>query len=294
MPRTLLLANPENRRAASFLLAAQARNLDTTVVPWLDALREPARLIDALHPPSLLRVESPGENFDVERALLAWGAPDHPRRPRLRARLPAPRHLRRRGPAARPRPRPHPPPPTMVRRPLALLGPPRRRPARLPRRPPHEHTPRPRPHDRQAPLPRTPPRARRRGPPRPPAHLVLRRARGADGNPRLGPRLRQALLRLLRLGRRRLLPAPRPRQRLHLGPARPRRARRPPLQRPARPTLRTPRRHPRHHRRAVPRGRPRRAVAPQDAARPPAPSTCASSPSPDNPHTASCASDTAP
>ena len=77
MPRTLLLANPENRRAASFLLAAQARNLDTTVLPWLDALHEPARLVDALHTHALLRVESPGENFDVERALLAWGAPDH-------------------------------------------------------------------------------------------------------------------------------------------------------------------------------------------------------------------------
>lgn len=72
--RPVLVANPENRRAAFFQAAlARAGLPPATVVPWLALLRGEADLAAAIEPGSLVRFESPGEDDDVERALIALG-----------------------------------------------------------------------------------------------------------------------------------------------------------------------------------------------------------------------------
>lgn len=80
--RLVVLGNPENRRVHLFADAYHAAGgRDLAVVPWADFLREPKTLRTALSGgASTLRIESPGENFEVERALLALGArePDDP------------------------------------------------------------------------------------------------------------------------------------------------------------------------------------------------------------------------
>lgn len=62
------VGNPENRRVAGFLAAAEASGVDVEVLSWRDLLRgmTPA--------PGLVRVDSPGENQEVRRALLERGA----------------------------------------------------------------------------------------------------------------------------------------------------------------------------------------------------------------------------
>lgn len=71
----LLLANPENRRAAFFQAALRAAGAPPArVVPWLAFLRGEVDLSAMLVPGTLLRIESPGEDAAVERELIARGA----------------------------------------------------------------------------------------------------------------------------------------------------------------------------------------------------------------------------
>lgn len=72
----VLLGNPENRRVGLFqqALAAQGQP-PARVVAWLDFLREPGLLAEAAGAEALFRIDSPGESFEVERALLRLGCP---------------------------------------------------------------------------------------------------------------------------------------------------------------------------------------------------------------------------
>lgn len=70
----VLLGNAENRRVGLFQQALQAQGQPPArVVAWLDFLREPQRLAEAAGDEALFRIDSPGENFEVERALLGLG-----------------------------------------------------------------------------------------------------------------------------------------------------------------------------------------------------------------------------
>jgi len=70
----LLIGNPENRRVELFQAAlVRAGETPARVLPWLDLLQDPRRIEAELAPGTLVRIESPGENFEVERRLLALG-----------------------------------------------------------------------------------------------------------------------------------------------------------------------------------------------------------------------------
>lgn len=71
----LVLGNPGNRRLEAFRQAAGRAGLPPPrVLAWRDFLAAPARLGEALATARELRIESPGEDFAVTRALLARGA----------------------------------------------------------------------------------------------------------------------------------------------------------------------------------------------------------------------------
>ena len=71
--RHLLLANPENRRVTHFQQALQKQELQPAeVLSWTDFLADPSILSERLDD-HVLRIESPGENHQVERALIARG-----------------------------------------------------------------------------------------------------------------------------------------------------------------------------------------------------------------------------
>jgi hypothetical protein len=73
-PRLVILGNPENRRVQLFQQALVRRGLRCAeVLSWLDFLRAPDALERVARPGDWVRVDSPGENFEVERALLRWG-----------------------------------------------------------------------------------------------------------------------------------------------------------------------------------------------------------------------------
>jgi len=68
-----IIGNPENRRVTYFMDAARRLGVPTPqVVSWLDCLRHPspAQICDA----DLIRIDSPGENFEVEVELVGRGA----------------------------------------------------------------------------------------------------------------------------------------------------------------------------------------------------------------------------
>ncbi|MER6347357.1 STM4014 family protein [Streptomyces sp. NPDC001532] len=66
-PRFAVVGNPENRRVALFAEAVRAAGLPAPrVVPWLEVLRAGGAEFDA---PEIVRVDSPGENADVDRLL---------------------------------------------------------------------------------------------------------------------------------------------------------------------------------------------------------------------------------
>lgn len=74
--RVVALGNPEGARIG-YVQQALARlgRPPAEVVPWLAFLRDPARLGEALAgEPSLLRIESCGQDWSVERELIAQGA----------------------------------------------------------------------------------------------------------------------------------------------------------------------------------------------------------------------------
>lgn len=70
----VLIGNAENRRVAFFQEALRRQKLaPATVVPWLDVIGERVDWPKLLSNQTALRLESPGENFDVEKALIATG-----------------------------------------------------------------------------------------------------------------------------------------------------------------------------------------------------------------------------
>ncbi|MFG2639920.1 STM4014 family protein [Streptomyces sp. NPDC048370] len=65
-PRLVVVGNPDNRRVGYFRDAVRAAGLpEARVEPWLDVLRGGGRF----HPGETVRLESPGEDADVERLL---------------------------------------------------------------------------------------------------------------------------------------------------------------------------------------------------------------------------------
>ena len=75
--RLIVLGNPENRRVQLFTDAVARRGRGRIeVVAWLDFLKNTNALMSRLAPGAVLRIESPGENFEVERALLILGYDD--------------------------------------------------------------------------------------------------------------------------------------------------------------------------------------------------------------------------
>jgi hypothetical protein len=74
-PRFVIVGNPENRRVLQFCVAVAASGLPAPwVVPWLEVARLGERAFEVVpQGPALLRVDSFGESFEVERALLRRG-----------------------------------------------------------------------------------------------------------------------------------------------------------------------------------------------------------------------------
>lgn len=76
-PPFLLIGNAENRRVTLFQEALARQGLPPAhVVPWVEFLSNPARLADLPDTEALVRIDSAGESWEVEKALLARGYPD--------------------------------------------------------------------------------------------------------------------------------------------------------------------------------------------------------------------------
>ena len=74
MTRFIVIGNPANRRVTLFADALREAGLPPPeVVPWLELLRSPGRLGELDAGPALVRIDSYGEDFAVERELLARG-----------------------------------------------------------------------------------------------------------------------------------------------------------------------------------------------------------------------------
>lgn len=70
-----IIGNPGNRRVALFQEALRSSRLASAqVIPWQNVLIQDGFLADRLYPDSVVRIDSPGEDFDVERLVLARGA----------------------------------------------------------------------------------------------------------------------------------------------------------------------------------------------------------------------------
>ncbi|QDU93372.1 STM4014 family protein [Lignipirellula cremea] len=75
MTEGIVVGNPENRRVALFLAAAEAAGCSRPrVLSWQAILDGSASLEEWVTPDTTVRLESPGENFAVERELIARGA----------------------------------------------------------------------------------------------------------------------------------------------------------------------------------------------------------------------------
>lgn len=73
--RFVAIGNPDNRRMAFFRDAVVRAGLSPpTILSYVDLLAGRAQLCDHLAPGAILRIESPGEDWEVERALLRVGA----------------------------------------------------------------------------------------------------------------------------------------------------------------------------------------------------------------------------
>jgi hypothetical protein len=71
----VLVANPESKRVALFQEALRGCRLPPAqVISYADLLAGRDTLGRVVHPGSVVRLESPGQNFEVEKALLAAGA----------------------------------------------------------------------------------------------------------------------------------------------------------------------------------------------------------------------------
>ncbi|MDX8399203.1 MAG: STM4014 family protein [Gallionellaceae bacterium] len=70
----VLIGNPENRRVTQFQEAlTRSGQRPATLLSYLDILERRIALPELLHDAKLIRIESPGENFKVEKLLLALG-----------------------------------------------------------------------------------------------------------------------------------------------------------------------------------------------------------------------------
>lgn len=73
-PRFVVIGNSENRRIhLSQKVLARFDLEPATIVSYLDLLEERVSLTSVVQPQTVVRLESPGENFEVERRLLAAG-----------------------------------------------------------------------------------------------------------------------------------------------------------------------------------------------------------------------------
>ncbi len=75
MRRVVIIGNPGSRRVALFQNAlSRAGRAEASVLSWLSILDGSVDLESRLSDSPLLRIESPGEDWEVERALIAAGA----------------------------------------------------------------------------------------------------------------------------------------------------------------------------------------------------------------------------
>ena len=70
--RFLVIGNPSNRRLQGFAAAARAEGHSSDLVSWLDVLEGGAWAARARG--AIVKFDSPGEDFELERALLGLGA----------------------------------------------------------------------------------------------------------------------------------------------------------------------------------------------------------------------------
>lgn len=74
-PHFVVVGNPENRRVTLFQTALAELGLPTAdVVAYIDLLNGRSHLEQIVRPGSIIRIESPGRNFEVEKLLLRLGA----------------------------------------------------------------------------------------------------------------------------------------------------------------------------------------------------------------------------
>ena len=72
-PSLLLICNPENRRVHLFNEAAKKLGFSVIIVAYLDLLKGKINLEEKLNVVNFLRIESPGENFEVTKYLITLG-----------------------------------------------------------------------------------------------------------------------------------------------------------------------------------------------------------------------------
>ena len=74
--RMVLLGNPHSRRTALLQSAVAARfpALSVALVSWADLICRRADLRDLVRRGDIVRIDSPGKDFEVERMLLRAGA----------------------------------------------------------------------------------------------------------------------------------------------------------------------------------------------------------------------------
>src|SRR5258706_14735996 len=73
MKSFLVVGNPENRRVTAFVEAATSLAAQVRVVSWLDVIADPNLLLAGDGQPLTVRLDSWGENLEVERAFLRRG-----------------------------------------------------------------------------------------------------------------------------------------------------------------------------------------------------------------------------
>lgn len=74
-PDFVVIGSPQDRRVELFQAAlAQLKLPPARSISYLDLIAGRVALANSIRPASLVRIESPGKNFEVERALLALGA----------------------------------------------------------------------------------------------------------------------------------------------------------------------------------------------------------------------------
>lgn len=74
MAKVLIVGNPENRRNSYFISALEKNKINSyKIISYTDLIRGIEKIEDYLEDGSILRIESPGENFEVEKLLIAFG-----------------------------------------------------------------------------------------------------------------------------------------------------------------------------------------------------------------------------